>query len=1797
MIKKRLRVSPGSWLPFIASLLALITAGSFAVFFRVTMEQARFVPRILNPQADIDGKAVDTLQVAGWGLMIGGLVLMALLLWFAAKKALAVMAIPSLMYAVGAVLCDWKDIQSNTGFTTERWIILGSIIVVSCLFIWVVTNLARIKEVLIGIGFLAIVGVVVLTFLQRAPFIISDANFTAKNCLDLTRLIQIVGYFLSIIVFSGSLTGSYQADTSSLEDDDAKKAAGDGKPEGRTAGKKGGASEQKSDGKTVNWALIRPTDDNAKKDAASAADEEPVAEVIEEAAETAADTLEFNEFDSPEETNRKIAEMTENGPTFEEEMNLVGEIGERKDAADAKEETSGAISSEPGVEVIQYEAPKEETSSEEKTLAQLLAERGLLNRTGDPIEQADAIRADNGYTPSYSGSSYVPEPVVAEPTIEEPVVETVAEETVAEAEEVAAETIEEAKTAINDIEDSVAETVEETEADTAKSVEEVADAVKETAKKAAEGAASAAAAAGAATAFSTKHGRKTVFDEMEEQAPEEDDTSATAFAEKGRSGRANRVREAAEKIVAEDPMLTVPVTPVSGSRLQKVLKEEIITDRDQKLMYRRKVSVFAVIGMCLSVAALVVGVLTTFDVVKIDMLKDEKTCLMLLGLGLVMFLVFGTRLTYKDYYTKTVVNERKVVHEESNWEEYVANRLEEDEKNIATLAQNYMRMTEMYGRLLETTAELTNNIKALSMNRQASIEAAEIAPEVEPAAADEPIAEEPIAEEPIVEEPIAEAFAPIAEEALVEPEPEKFAPFDEVVEETAAEASEEFAPFEETVEEFAPAAEALEEPEAIFEPAAAEITEAVEEIAEPVTEEIVEATEEVTEVAEIVTETAEAAAEEIVEPVTEEITEATEEVAEVAEEATEEVAEVAEEATEAVEEVAKAAEPEEPVKKDGASANADILAALFSGRNRKATSETNETKAVTETAPAESKPAAEEVKKEETPAEEAKPTGSYNDFLISTLFGRRKEKPVQETTEPAPEIVEEKIAEVAEPATEESAETVEEAIAETTETVEEAFNEIPETIEETAAEATEKVEEAINEIPENIEETAAEATETGEEAIAETTETVEEAFNEIPETVEETAAEATETVEEAIAETTETVEEAFNEIPETIEETAAEATETVEEAIADTTETVEEAIADTTETVEEAFSETAETAEEAIADTTEDIEKAAEEIAADNIGSIADAFEEAANEGSSEVAAAIEGIEDAADNAIPEYIAAPQGTTSDAVKAVTDSIQEPTWRIPSPVFGAFGYGATLAEEESEVDSGDTMKLQFSSNTMEEPMFNDEPMQNVFTPAPAEEQVPVETYVAEEPVAEAPIFTAPIFEEPVVEEPVTEEPVTEETVTEEPIFTAPIFEEPATEEPVVEEPVTEEPVVEEPIFTAPTFEEPAFEEPSFEEPAFEEPVIEETPAEVFAEEPITEEPSFEEPITEEPVLEATPAEEPAVEETPVENAGSTLTGTTSVPEWKPTTEQKRAPFYRPSIYGEDSLEDAVNNEEMPKVSVPQQREPEQKKDDGIIEGFVMPTFRGFTYSDEYEPTDDDTEEQMYNGSYKMKSFLARKTAQNEQMQQYLYDSDDDDDFSIETDDTAKGSQYHGAEIPAPAVAEEEGDMFAEPELPMTEADFAEPELPELESDMWAEEPAAPAMPTWNPYADRPSFTEDPVASVETPAAEAAPAVDAPAEAEPMSDWRPKTGRPGVPGWKQNLQLLPEDDPFMDDMFGDGQPKQEEKPAEVTEEDERTKVENRRKMLQEKLEQIRKKNLATQFDDLSDLDDEGVFFNKK
>ena len=303
---------------------------------------------------------------------------------------------------------------------------------------------------------------------------------------------------------------------------------------------------------------------------------------------------------------------------------------------------------------------------------------------------------------------------------------------------------------------------------------------------------------------------------------------------------------------------------------------------------------------------------------------------------------------------------------------------------------------------------------------------------------------------------------------------------------------------------------------------------------------------------------------------------------------------------------------------------------------------------------------------------------------------------------------------------------------------------------------------------------------------------------------------------------------------------------------------------------------------------------------------------------------------------------------------------------------------------------------------------------------------------------------------------------------------------------------------------------------------------------------------------------------------------------------------------------------MNDEEMPQVTAPvtPQREAAQKQDDGIIEGFVMPTFRGFTYSDDYEPTDDDPEEQMYNGSYKMKSFLSRKTAQSEQMNQYLYDSDDDDDFGIGADETA-GGQYHGAEIPETSAVEDENDMFAEPELPMTEADFAEPELPEFESESWDEEPVpGPAIPAWdNSMTWRPEVTSS-LADLQEPdiSEPAAPAVpESVPEAEQnveATEAKPATvlnrqsaiNRMTMAG---KFPVMPETSLEDDWPMGDS-PRHEEEPKpepEESEEDARMKLENRRRMLQEKLEQIRKKNQTTQFDDLSDLDDEGVFFNKK
>ncbi|MDO4318592.1 MAG: hypothetical protein Q4C48_10385, partial [Lachnospiraceae bacterium] len=174
------------------------------------------------------------------------------------------------------------------------------------------------------------------------------------------------------------------------------------------------------------------------------------------------------------------------------------------------------------------------------------------------------------------------------------------------------------------------------------------------------------------------------------------------------------VRETVSEPEKPNDSEPTPTVPVSGSRLQKVLKEDIVYDRDQRLMYKKKINIFSVLGLILSALTVLLGVIITFELVNTPVLKNDAIGLPMLAMGLFMACIFGTRVTYKEYYTKTVVTERKVVREESNWEEVLASRLEEDEQSIAALTENYARMTELYGKLLENTSELRNHIDRIS---------------------------------------------------------------------------------------------------------------------------------------------------------------------------------------------------------------------------------------------------------------------------------------------------------------------------------------------------------------------------------------------------------------------------------------------------------------------------------------------------------------------------------------------------------------------------------------------------------------------------------------------------------------------------------------------------------------------------------------------------------------------------------------------------------------------------------------------------------------------------------------------------------------------------------------------------------------------------------------------------------------------------------------------------------------------------------------------------------------------------
>ena len=620
-------------------------------------------------------------------------------------------------------------------------------------------------------------------------------------------------------------------------------------------------------------------------------------------------------------------------------------------------------------------------------------------------------------------------------------------------------------------------------------------------------------------------------------------------------------KESAQSAAAE-PVYTVPV---SGSRLQKSLKEEIVYDRDQKLEHRNVVRSFSVVGMIISFLMMVGGVLLLTDVIH---LQYNTICgIMLIAVGVGLFCVFGNNLTYKEYYMKTIVTERKVVHEESNWEEVLANRLEEDERNIASLTETYARMTDMYAKLLASTAELSNSVKALGM--RAAQQELPVSDDISRAAE-------------------APAPAPYTEEDDTD---EELRRIEEELRAIDAEAERQRAEAERIAreqEERRRAEEELRKAEEERLRAEAERQRAAEELRREAEERIAR-------------ENAARLAREEEERIAREAEER------IAREAEERIAREAEEriAREAEERLAR--EAEEAARKHLTEAFGDEFGA-------------DEVAKAYEAAMAEglsSKEIADSFRKESAafaaaPVVEAvvEKTAEAAEPVAESI-----EEPVAEVAEAVEEKIEEPVAEVTETveevteAVEEIPETIEETVEEIPETIEEVVEEIPETIEEAVEEIPEAVEEKIEEVAEAIEEPVAEVTETADEAIEEAAEAVEE----IPETIEEAVEEIPETIEETVEEIPETIEEAVEEIPETIEEAVEEIPEAVEEKVEEVAEAIEEPVAEVTETVEETVEEAAEAVEEipeAIEEVVEEIPEAVEEKVEEAVEEIPEAAEE-----------------------------------------------------------------------------------------------------------------------------------------------------------------------------------------------------------------------------------------------------------------------------------------------------------------------------------------------------------------------------------------------------------------------------------------------------------------------------------------------------------------------------------------------------------------------------------------------------------
>ncbi len=623
MIKKKLRVSPESLIPSLMALLALVTTASFLLVFRISLKQNRFeIPQLMASESMYAN--------IGWALMAGGMLVMILML-FLSKTQLVLMVIPVVLYVAGCVLSNLDALMDKTATATQIGL-LAAVIVFSWIFIMVVTNLLQMKEIVIIPGLLAVAGIIIMTVLKQEPFILKDDGFTMSNgvCLSVTNLIQNLGYYLTLAIFSFSLTDTYQTEIDTKKSGESGKNGADGKD--ATNGKA-------ANGEDAGEELLRPMDTTVEKDGQ---DLFRVPEAADSTAEATNQTEEAGALDDLDETNKKIAMMTEQGPSFEEEMNILGEFTMNDDEhvatfdeviREVEAQEQGHIDtvtdavSDTVETVVEDVTEKQNEAPREKTLAELLAERGLSG-SGSTAKKTEEAKAP------------------AEVVSEEPKIET--------------EAPTEEKSAPS-LEDILGEAIPTTVTKTSKPV-----------------------------------------------SVPEDDSVVTA------KPSGDKVREAAEAIRSDEPVRTVPVTSTSDNGPRKVLKEEIVTDREQKLSVQKKLNVVSLIGMLVGVAAVALGIMTTFKLITIPRLEEnETTCFMILASGVILFFLTAARLFDREYTTKIVTNDRKVTREEDNWEEYISGRLDDNEKNIAMLTSNYVRMTEMYGHLLETTTELTNSMKAL----------------------------------------------------------------------------------------------------------------------------------------------------------------------------------------------------------------------------------------------------------------------------------------------------------------------------------------------------------------------------------------------------------------------------------------------------------------------------------------------------------------------------------------------------------------------------------------------------------------------------------------------------------------------------------------------------------------------------------------------------------------------------------------------------------------------------------------------------------------------------------------------------------------------------------------------------------------------------------------------------------------------------------------------------------------------------------------------------------------------------